>query len=120
MRRWTAVLLLLLMLPWQSIAWAAGALGAGELVGDAMHATTHWVGDAHHHAHDGGLHEDDSDESVAHLVHTDAHASVLTLVGMPIEWAAPEPSGATRPEHGVGSLAGPFLEGPRRPPKAAC
>lgn len=112
-RTWIIVMLMLSAF-WQSVAMA-GELPAFESQDDAEHALMHWHGEAHHHHDDGSLSQDDSDESVQHLM---ADASLSTYV----LWTEP-PSVAVLPL--VTTLVGtdhkpveaPVLDGPRRPPR---
>src|SRR4051794_18551328 len=122
MRRWIALLLVMVLLPWQVLGWASISLSHGS---DESHAVAHWAGEAHHHhdAHDhdaDGFHEDDSEESIQHIVQTDAYltpvaalpGSVKVTPGMFVEVAPPALHAQP--------CSPPFLEGLRRPPRSSC
>ena len=85
MRRWIALFLVMVFLPWQAVGWASTTL-THDGGADERHALAHWSGEAHHHHADHGadqrldqaaepsdMHHDDSEESIQHIVHTDAH-----------------------------------------------
>lgn len=106
---------LLVCLCWQANA-AAHSIVAVPGDGDLAHALLHWTDKAHHH-HDGDVHLDDSEESVAHgkcdhlggatvalLSETQVFADVLTGGEMPRMRSAPVPL--------------PYLDGLLRPPQA--
>lgn len=124
MRRWI-VLLLIAMLPWHHLAWAAAAHADHD--GDrAGHALAHWSGEAHHHHdadHDHGDHQDQDDdalESLQHMVQTSAHFHAPAVLPPVIDCSVlppdqPAPEGLSLRKH-----SGPFLEGLRRPPRPAC
>jgi hypothetical protein len=119
MRRWIAVLLLVAMLPWQAIGWASAAVAGGH--DDVRHAFAHWSGEAHHHdGHDDGFHLDDSDESIQHAVHSDAHLNAVALLPVAVDWAVSS-LGLSAPD-GLRPIGypNPFLEGPHRPPRSDC
>jgi hypothetical protein len=109
------VLLLLVMAAfWQTIA-IGGQVRAYGNPEDLTHAMLHWEGRAHHHHADGSVTQDDSSESVQHVV-ADACLSA------PAVWSAVcvfLPSfEAARPVAADESFGlGPHLAGPRRPPR---
>ena len=122
MRRWFAFVLAIALLPWQAATWASSTLSDDD-VAERRHMAAHWSGEPHHHhdAHasaDEGLHHDDSDESLRHLLQTDAHLNVLAVVPALQDWQAPSPYDS--PPEMLESPPGPapFLEGLRRPPRS--
>lgn len=119
MRRWIATLLLFALLPWQAVGWATTAI-ADDGIG-AQHAIAHWSGEAHHHdGHDEGFHQDGSEESIQHAVHSDAHLNAVAVLTLGMGWALSAASSAAPGEFERGGLSSPFLEGPRRPPRSTC
>jgi hypothetical protein len=118
MRRWLVLLTLIALLPWQSAAWAMTALADDGH--HAEHAIAHWSGAAHHHHDEGdGLHKDDSNESIAHVVQTSAHANAPAVLPAVVAYT-PAPADAAVPD-GTNAPAhpSPCLEGLRRPPRSA-
>lgn len=111
----TLILLLLVMAAlWQTIA-IGGQVRAYGNSQDTAHAMLHWEGRAHHHHADGSVTQDDSSESVQHVV-ADACLSA------PAVWSAVclllPPFEAARPVAADESFGlGPHLAGPRRPPR---
>lgn len=110
------ILVLIVCMCWQSLAFA----GAGAVLTDGdeqRHEQLHFEDVAHHHDDHGdeGVHEDDSDASVTHVV-LDAglFAPALTSVAsLPVPEQAPErPLQAALPTHPL-----PFLDGLERPPR---
>lgn len=67
MRRRLALVLLLLSAFCQAFAIAGQATAFAEAE-TVAHAFLHWQGEAHHHDDDGSVAQDDSDESVQHVV----------------------------------------------------
>ncbi len=67
MRRRLALVLLLFSVFWQAFAIAGQATAFAE-VEEVAHAMLHWQGEAHHHHDDGSVAQDDSDESMQHVV----------------------------------------------------
>lgn len=83
---------------------------------DESHVVTHWLDEAHHHHEDGSFHEDDSDESVRHLL-ADCHLSSASLLPGELNWL-PSARFAQGPPALPSRLhPAPFLEGPHRPPR---
>lgn len=116
MPRWLAALLVVVLLPWQSLVWAVDATRANPAHGGESHVVAHWMEEAHHHHHDGSFHDDDSDESFRHL-HADSHLNTLSVPPGVLTWMASAlPSGAPPPLPSP-SHPEPFLEGLRRPPR---
>ncbi|MBC7994293.1 MAG: hypothetical protein H7Z15_13775 [Rhizobacter sp.] len=121
MRRWIALFLVMFLLPWQAVAWASTSL-TRDGGADERHAVAHWSGEAHHHHtdHDGDIHQDDSEESIQHVVHTDAHLNPVGVLPLSIDWVAVAAQAIDTGIYQSQPLAPPFLEGPRRPPRLSC
>lgn len=115
MPRWLAALLLVVLLPWQSLAWAADATRTGPQQ-EESHVVAHWLGEAHHHDDDGGFHEEDSDEASRHL-HADSCLNCASVLPAPLTWTPGTLSSSGPPEFGSTLAPPPFLEGPHRPPR---
>lgn len=119
-RRLVAIVLTLCM-GWQSLAFA----GAGVVLADAdeqAHELLHFERAAHHHHddhddHDHGVHQDDSDASVTHVV-SDAGLFSPALMSLPVlaflQPRPERPEAAALPAHPL-----PFLDGLERPPRPA-
>jgi hypothetical protein len=124
MPRWFAFVLAIALLPWQAVSWASATL-SDDNEAETRHMAAHWSGEAHHH-HDAhapagdGLHQDDSDDSLRHVLQTDAHLNVLAVVPASPGWQSPLPHES--PPEMLESTPGPapFLERPRRPPRVDC
>ncbi|NUZ08481.1 hypothetical protein [Piscinibacter koreensis] len=122
MRRSIASLLVMVLLPWQALTWAATSL-ADETGAEGRHAMAHWSAAAHHHddAHDqesDGFHQDDSDESIQHAVQSDAYLSAVAVLPAAIQLGAAVRMSAAQPAFRGHPCSSPFLEGPRRPPRS--
>lgn len=115
MRRLLAVLLLLSFFC-QAFATAqqSVALGHGESF-QASHAEMHWEGVAHHHDEEGVAHQDDSSESIAHML-ADAGPGTAALIQFPVLSLHLDrlPAPAVMAESAGPS---PYLDGLRRPPR---
>lgn len=115
MRRLLAVFLLLSFLC-QAFAMAGQSLALGHDASfEAEHAEMHWEGVAHHHDEDGDTHQDNSSESVAHML-ADAGPGTAALLPFPVLSLHVDrlPAPAVMAES-----AGPppYLDGLRRPPR---
>lgn len=113
MRGGLVLVLLVVSAFWQVIAIAgqATAFGSAE---ETAHAMLHWQEQTHHHE-DGTVMQDDSDESLQHVV-ADGCLSAAAV------WATASfslaPADASRPATGTSTaLPYPPLDGPRRPPR---
>jgi len=116
MRRWIATLLLFAMLPWQASAMAAAAWVDSDR--SASHALAHWAGEAHHHDdHDDDFHQDQSEESIRHIVHCDAHLCVVAVLPAVMTWVVSAMQVDAPHDIKPGGHPSPVLEGPRRPPR---
>jgi hypothetical protein len=116
MHRRAIAILILFALLWQSVAMAAPGWAFNQ-VQDLAHSVLHWSGDAHHHHDDGSYHQDDSDESVQHVI-ADAGLQAATLLNSArsdfarLGVSSPAmTSDAVRPP--------PYIDGPHRPPRSA-
>ena len=118
MRLWLLRLLLIALLPWQGVAWAATAL-TGSLHEETHHAAAHWLGEAHHHdAHDGsGLHHDDSAASALHMMQVSAQTTPAAVLPMGLECVAVQPAASVPDGISLLHCPRPYLEGLRRPPR---
>lgn len=115
MRRLLAVFLSL-SLVCQAFAMAGQSLAFGE--GDPFlseHAEMHWEGVAHHHDEDGVTHQDNSSESMAHML-ADAGIGTAALFPFPVLFLHLD---RLPPPAVVAESAGPppYLGGLRRPPR---
>ncbi|MES2950123.1 MAG: hypothetical protein V4858_16400 [Pseudomonadota bacterium] len=115
MRRLLAVFLLLsIVCQAFALAGQSLALDHGEAF-EAEHAEMHWEGVAHHHDEDGGTHQDNSSESVEHML-ADAGPGTAALIQFPVLSLHVDrlPAPAV-----VAESAGPppHLDGLRRPPR---
>ena len=94
MRRSAILLVMLLAMLWQSVAMARIGSTVNALA-DPEHAALHWQGEAHHHHEDKSIHQDDSKESMQHMV-TDPLNAPLALASPsprdfpPLRSAAPD------------------------------
>ena len=98
----------------QGFATAAGGLALHGTDGIA-HAVLHWQDVGHHHHDDGSVHEEQSDESRAHL-HADSALLVIALPSAP-QLAAAQPVAPQPARAGASTLAASFLAGLIRPPR---
>ena len=114
MRRGLVLLLLLTSLFWQTLTMA-GQMVAFAQSEDLSHALLHWQDSAHHH-HDDGFHPDDGDEGVQHVTLDDALQTAALLPSLPAAVDLGGPAVLVS-LHQQGQPP-PFLEGPRRPPRA--
>lgn len=115
MRRLLAVILLLSFLC-QAFAMAGQSLAIdhGEPL-QVEHVEMHWDGLAHHHEEDGGTHQDDSSESVAHML-ADAGPGTAAFIQFPVLSLQFD---RLPPPTVMAEVAGPppYLDGLRRPPR---
>jgi len=112
--RLLTLIALLACLLWQSQAVAHAAVAApGD--GDLAHAILHWSDEAHHH-HDGDIHVDDSDASVAHVL-SDHLCSGAALPCSPLLLSDASP-GEALPITAQEQAPTPYLDGLLRPPRA--
>ena len=75
MHRCAVLLVMLFALLWQSVA-AARVGSTVNALADVEHATLHWQDETHHHHEDGRYHQDDSKESVQHVLTDHLNASL--------------------------------------------
>jgi hypothetical protein len=100
----------------QGFATAAGGLALHSADGVA-HAALHWHDVGHHHHDDGSVHEEQSEESRAHL-QADSALLVVALPSAP-QAAAAHPLSPQPARAGACFLAASFLAGLTRPPRLA-
>ena len=94
------------------IGGRASAFGESK---ETTHAMLHWLGLAHHHHDDGSVTQDDSEESLQHVVADGVLSASAVWFVAPIALASGE---AVRPIATVRLDAPwPHLAGPRRPPR---
>jgi len=114
MRRRLALLLLLISAFWQTLAIGGYAQALGGIE-QAAHAVLHWQEQPHHHHDDGSVSQDDSDESVQHVV---ADGCLSGAAVMPASMSLFVPSAMDRPFVGnEPAPPWPYLDGLRRPPR---
>jgi len=87
MRRSAILLVMLFAMLWQSVAMARIGSTVNALA-DPAHATLHWQAEAHHHHEDGSYHQDDSKESVQHMVMDHLNASLALATASSHAFAA--------------------------------
>lgn len=80
------------------------------------HTLMHWEGVAHHHDGDGSAHQDNSDESVQHILADVVFGAGAVLLPAPLASFLPE---RAPPPHTTSESSGPlrYPDGPRRPPR---
>ncbi len=117
MRRLLATVLLLFVF---AQAFAAGVQGTALAHGDTKeveHTLMHWEGVAHHHHEaDGATHQDNSDESVQHMLADMVLGAVAVLLPAPLASFLPE---RAPPPRAASESSGPsaYPDGVRRPPR---
>ena len=100
---------------WQSLAMARIGSTVNALA-DLEHATLHWQGEAHHHHEDGSYHQDDSKESVQHVVTDHLNASLALAASSAYDFT---PLGSAAPDGLHERLVpNPALDGMLRPPRS--
>jgi hypothetical protein len=114
MRRSAILLVMLFAMLWQSLAMARIGSTVNPLA-DLEHATLHWQGEAHHHHDDGSYHQDDSKESVQHVVMDQLHASLALTAASSQDFT---PFRSVAPD-GLNErlVPNPALDGLLRPPR---
>lgn len=114
MRHLLAVLLLLSILC-QSFVSAGHESARGHPGGEAVdHAMMHWTGVAHHHDDRGSIHQDNSSDSIVHLL-TDTGSSASVLVHPPaLQVVIRRLPGVL---YADAMSPPPYLDGIRRPPR---
>lgn len=114
MRRLLAALLLLSVFC-QVFASEQGAPRAHGSEEQARDVLLHWQGVPHHHDAQRATHQDNTDESIQHLL-ADAGPGAAVLVDLRVMPLVPERS--PPPVVAADSVEpSPFLDGPRRPPR---
>lgn len=79
MHRSSVLLVMLLAMLWQSVAFARAGSTVNVLA-DMEHTALHWQQEGHHHDEDGSYHRDDSSESVQHVINDHVSVSAALLV----------------------------------------
>ena len=114
MRRGLVLFLLVVSAFWQVIAVAGQSTAFGNAEENA-HALLHWQEESHHHLDDGAVVQDESDESLEHVVADGCMGAAAVWTTASFDLA---PAEATRhlmrDEAALPSLS---PEGPRRPPR---
>ncbi|WP_068678176.1 MULTISPECIES: hypothetical protein [unclassified Variovorax] len=114
MRRRLALLLLLIIAFWQTLAIGGHAQALGG-VEQAAHAVLHWQEEPHHHHDDGSVSQDNSVESVQHVV-ADGYLSGAAVMSAGMSLFLPR--AMDRPFAGnEPAPPWPHLDGLRRPPR---
>lgn len=94
---------------------AQGAGFSHANAGDLTHATLHWEATPHHHPDSSAYHQDDSQESVHHIL-VDAGSDATALLHMELPPLLSEcPSFPVVTSDSAGPLL--YLDGPKRPPR---
>jgi hypothetical protein len=115
MRRSAVLFVMLLAILWQSVAMARVGSTVNPLA-DLEHAALHWQGEAHHHLEDGSYHQDDSKESVQHVVTDHLNASLALAASSSHDFP---PLGSAAPDGLHERLVpNPALDGLLRPPRS--
>jgi len=114
MRRSVVLLVMLFAMLWQSVAMARPGSTVNALV-DLEHALLHWQEEGHHHHEDGSYHQDDSKESVQHVVTDHLNASLAQAVASSHDFP-PLGSAAPNGQH-ERLVPNPALDGLLRPPR---
>ncbi len=109
------IFLLVLLNVWQ-VASAAGLTQFWAEQTEAMeHTVMHWQGEAHHHDSLGHVHEDDSGESVQHMM-ADCCLHHFGVITAPVlVMLEPVPQHVAQQAQSVPPA--PYLDGLRRPPR---
>lgn len=117
MRKAVLILGLILSIGFQGFALASQVLG-WDRCGDTAHSVMHAEHVAHHHEHDGTVHKDASKKSLQHVQdHCCVQCACVLPSGIPPLAASPDDrSGIEAVCAGHDSA---FLEGLKRPPRAA-
>jgi hypothetical protein len=113
MRRTLVLFVVLFATLFQAVGMARG-LGLNAY-GDIAHAGLHWQERGHHHHHDGTIHQDESNDSVQHIIADQVNAPSALLAGtgpnlMPPAHLLPLDAESLRLPH-------PYLDGLLRPPR---
>ena len=116
MRRFVAILLLLFVFAQAFAASVEGSALAHGDTKDAEHTSMHWDGVAHHHDAQGATHQDNSDESVQHILADMVLGGAAVLLAAPLAPFAPE---RAPPPRAASEFSGPsaYPDGLRRPPR---
>ncbi len=114
MCRRLALLLLLTFACWQTLA-IGGYAQALSGVEQGAHVVLHWQEQPHHHHDDGSVSQDDSDESIQHVVADGCPGGAAVLPASVVLFI---PTAVERPFSGGGPAPPwPYLDGLKRPPR---
>lgn len=114
MRRGLVLVLLVMSAFWQVIAIAGQATALGDR-DEAAHALLHWQEENHHHHDDGSVTQDDSDESLQHVVADGCLGSLAVWATASFGFA---PAAGLRPNAFIdAALPAPPPDGLQRPPR---
>jgi hypothetical protein len=114
-RKTFTILLVLSSILWQTVATA----GQGMLLEHAeglAHAVLHWEKQGHHHHDDGSVDQDNSPESVQHIL-ADAQLNTTGVLPALRGTALPGFGSCTRAPGPDSALPPPFLEATEQPPR---
>jgi hypothetical protein len=115
MHRSAVLAVMLFAMLWQSVAMARVGSTVNALA-DLEHATLHWQEEGHHHHEDGSYHQDDSKESVQHVVTDHLNASLALAAASSHDFP---PLGSAAPDGLHERLVpSPALDGLLRPPRS--
>lgn len=114
MRRGLVLFLLVVSAFWQVIAVAGQATAFGNAEENA-HALLHWQEESHHHLDDGAVVQDDSDESLEHVVADGCVGAAAVWTTASFDLAPAEAMRHRMTEEAA--LPSPPPDGPRRPPR---
>ena len=111
--RLSVILLVLALLGQSWVVTAPSWLIAGG--SDVTHAALHWNDSGHHHDEDGSVHQDDSADSVRHVV-ADAglHAAAWATTAA---WSVGRRASSKPAVRDDTFRPPPFIDGPNRPPR---
>lgn len=101
---------------WQA-AYAAGpAVSFLKQNSELTHVTLHWQAEAHHHAADGAIHVDDSQDSMQHVMTDCTHHNMAVIASAALAFIEPPSQGIAEASYSL--LPPPVLDGLRRPPRS--
>ena len=114
MTRRFILILLIVTVCWQSLAFARHMLASGDAEG-VEHAVLHWNSEMHHHDDHDKIHKDSSTDSKRHLVADNCHHAPFVVVDR--AGNAPVVQQMEVPIAIVTCPPDPFLQGIKRPPR---
>lgn len=122
MHRCLVAVCLMFALLWQSVAaagqvWPAAQAQQLAHAQQLSHAALHWLEKSHHHHDDGSYLEDESSDSVQHLMADGGAPASLLLPG---GWTTGLCMRSSAPVMTAVSIGPPpFIDGPHRPPRSS-